>query len=107
MYGAESVLPVLPYSFERPTGRTGASKALGQIPGVIGVAPRAECEYDFTLLPIRQLKRNLNRPAGIERGANPAREARLSHGGGVRNGSVPAEELRSISANCTDGLAGV
>ncbi len=105
VHGAECVLPILPDGFEGATGRAGSPKALRQGAGVIGVPPRPECKYDFALLPHCQLKRNLNRSAGIHRGANPAGEPRLSHGGRTGQRPVASQEFSPVAADCTARLA--
>src|SRR5882672_355804 len=64
--GAERIFPILPYRIERASRGSRTPEAMHQVPGVIGASTYAEPEDDVTLLPVGQLKRNLDRGAGIQ-----------------------------------------
>jgi hypothetical protein len=66
------VLPVLPHGFERAARRQDAAEAAHELARLVGVAPDAKPEDDFPRLPVAQFESDLDRPARIQPGADPA-----------------------------------
>src|SRR5438552_11544347 len=100
MHGAERVLPVLPYCFERTARGGRSSRAADQVPGILRVPPNPEPEDDLTLLPIRQLEWNVDRPAGIETGPHFARQAHPCHRDRIAKRAITPNKLSPVA---TDG----
>ena len=97
IYRAESVVPVLPYRFERVTRSRGSAETMSQTPGVIGVSPCAEREYHFMLLPVAKLERNLDRGTRIQPGPHFAGKARPAHCSRTPKRAVTPKELSAVA----------
>jgi hypothetical protein len=88
----------MPYRFERVTCRSGSAEAMRQVAGVNGVFPYTEGKYEFTLLPVAKLERNLDRGTRIQSGAHFAGKARPAHSSRTPKRAVTPEELSPVAA---------
>ena len=76
LHGAKRVPPVPDHRFKRFMRGRGSPKTLYQWAGRVGVACCAQSKNDLSLLPIRQVERDLDRSAGIQPGTHLARKTR-------------------------------
>ena len=68
VHRTESVLPVLPNSFERGARLNGSPEAMHQMAGVSGVSPHPYPENDFALLSAGEVEGNLDGSAWVQSG---------------------------------------
>ena len=95
--GREGPVPVPPDRCERVASRGHAAMPLDQGLRLVRVSAEAEGEDDDDLLAVGDLERDLERPARVEPGAHPAREADSFQGGRPGHRPVPAEELVPVA----------
>src|SRR5581483_4668204 len=104
---AQRAAPVGPDPFQRRPRGSRAAETPHQRAGVGLVPSGAEDEGDLALLAIGQLDRHLHGQAGVEPGADAARQLRALDEGRARGVAVAADELQAIAADRALPLAAV
>ena len=99
MNGAKRVIPVLPHRFERAARRSRSAEAVHQVAGVVGVTPDTEPEDDLAFLSVGEFKWNLDRGAGIQRGAHLPGKPQPVHGRRIPKRAVTPKEFLPITAD--------
>ena len=81
-----------------PARGSRSAEATHQVAGVIGISPCAEPEDDLTLLPVGQLKGDLDSGAGVQSGPYLAGKPRPGHRSRTPKRAVAAKELGPVAA---------
>ena len=97
----EGAVPPGPDAFQRGAVGIDAAEAVDQLLHLRGVPADPEAEADFALRAIGQVKRHLQRPAGIHARSDLAREPRAQHGRRHREAAIPAQEFLPVPGDST------
>jgi hypothetical protein len=90
---------VLPHRFKRGARCRRIAAALEQIGSVLGVSAHPEGEDDVALLPVGELKGNLDRGTGVQGGPHLAGKPRPGQGRRAAQRAVAPHERRAIAAD--------
>ena len=96
---AQGFLPMRAHRLQGAGGGADPAQALHQAGGGAGILLGAQAEDDFMAATIGQFEAGLDRPARVEPGANPPRQARLAHGCWCAQVAIAAEELAAVAAD--------
>ena len=99
LHGAESLLPILPYRFERAPRSRRSPETIDPVDRVTGVLPSAKHKDNLTLLPVGKIEGDLDSGAGIEGSPYLAGKPGLGHCSRTSKRAVPPNELRPVSAH--------
>ena len=90
---------MLPHRFQCLARPRASAEALDAMSRLVGVARRAEDEYDLARLPRGQIDPGLYRGARIQAGTRAVRQALAAHRRRAGQRAVAADELGTVSAH--------